>query len=417
MKTLKVTLKQHTPQIHFQHNQHGATLRASEVKPKLDRFILSKLGNGDYKVGCQKAKAKKWLVGKGDHPALNYKMKIVCSGIRKEFLVASYISPKNMPRLNGINVLSPTPYFAQEKENGEIVKGYRKWSDIKCKGITHECIKVEIFSLTDSIIDYIGQFIQSFFVSVNFGTRQSKGFGSFTISELVLSVNEREIKLNLQNEEKLLKDNYATCYKKELRDASFNTIFSTITEDYRWLKSGKSKPYAKSKLMLYGLKSNKRWDKKFFKENVNEKYKNRNGYPYKLLDKRKNTSNSINDNEKYYYLRALLGLAGQYEFLLENPPVPNKKLIISVEGGEVERFKSPIFFKVIGGTLYLVANPISQKMLDKQFRFYVNVQGDNRLKNELIEKILCTPGQFDIIEFLDFAMRDNNNGRLNYKKI
>ena len=38
-------------------------------------------------------------------------------------------------------------------------------------------------------------------------------------------------------------------------------------------------------------------------------------------------------------------------------------------------------------------------------------------KNELIEKILCTPGQFDIIEFLDFAMRDNNNGRLNYKKI
>ena len=36
MKTLKVTLKQHTPLIHFQHEQYGATLRASEVKPKLD---------------------------------------------------------------------------------------------------------------------------------------------------------------------------------------------------------------------------------------------------------------------------------------------------------------------------------------------------------------------------------------------
>ena len=37
-------LKQETPIIHFQHNQSGATLRATEVKPKLDRFIIKKLG-------------------------------------------------------------------------------------------------------------------------------------------------------------------------------------------------------------------------------------------------------------------------------------------------------------------------------------------------------------------------------------
>ncbi len=40
MYKLEVTLKQHTPLIHFQHDQEGATLRASEVKPKLDRFII-----------------------------------------------------------------------------------------------------------------------------------------------------------------------------------------------------------------------------------------------------------------------------------------------------------------------------------------------------------------------------------------
>ena len=39
---LKFTLKQHTPIIHFQHNQHGATLRASELKPKLDKFLMKK---------------------------------------------------------------------------------------------------------------------------------------------------------------------------------------------------------------------------------------------------------------------------------------------------------------------------------------------------------------------------------------
>jgi len=51
MYNFKITLKQHTPLIHFQHDQEGATLRASEVKPKLDRFILTKLGNGDYENG------------------------------------------------------------------------------------------------------------------------------------------------------------------------------------------------------------------------------------------------------------------------------------------------------------------------------------------------------------------------------
>jgi len=36
-------LKQHTPIIHFQADQKGATLRASELKPKLDRFLIDKL--------------------------------------------------------------------------------------------------------------------------------------------------------------------------------------------------------------------------------------------------------------------------------------------------------------------------------------------------------------------------------------
>ena len=49
MKKITVELMQHTPMIHFQvrydqnqtlREQRGATLRASEVKPKLDRYLL-----------------------------------------------------------------------------------------------------------------------------------------------------------------------------------------------------------------------------------------------------------------------------------------------------------------------------------------------------------------------------------------
>ena len=43
MQKLEFTLKQHTPLIHFQHDQAGATLRATEVKPKLDQFLIEEL--------------------------------------------------------------------------------------------------------------------------------------------------------------------------------------------------------------------------------------------------------------------------------------------------------------------------------------------------------------------------------------
>ena len=76
MNTLTIRLKQHTPLIHFQHDQEGATLRASEVKPKLDKYILTQLGGGDYEKGKAEAKSKGWLVGKGEHYALDYKMRI-----------------------------------------------------------------------------------------------------------------------------------------------------------------------------------------------------------------------------------------------------------------------------------------------------------------------------------------------------
>ena len=44
-----------TPMIHFQWNQQGATLRASEVKPKLDKFLITKL------EGFEKVLEEKYL--------------------------------------------------------------------------------------------------------------------------------------------------------------------------------------------------------------------------------------------------------------------------------------------------------------------------------------------------------------------
>ncbi len=93
------TLKQHTPLIHFQHDQQGATLRATELKPKLDRFIIEKcleeLDNPKVKFNHPeearnifktialskgnnfkhyKPEWKEWLIGKGKKKIVSFTM-------------------------------------------------------------------------------------------------------------------------------------------------------------------------------------------------------------------------------------------------------------------------------------------------------------------------------------------------------
>ena len=73
---LEFTLKQHTPIIHFQSDQSGATLRATELKPKLDRFLIEMFDK-------EKVDYSKFLIGDQDG-ALDYKVKIETSRIKTE---------------------------------------------------------------------------------------------------------------------------------------------------------------------------------------------------------------------------------------------------------------------------------------------------------------------------------------------
>lgn len=155
-----------------------------------------------------------------------------------------------------------------------------------------------------------------------------------------------------------------------------------------------------------------RWEKKFFKEKLNRQYERIKGEVYELKCNpkfKKEVYAPINpQTEKYVYLRALLGVANQYEFLLENPPANNKKMIVSVNSQEVGRFKSPITFKVIGKSIYVVCDDISSEIFDKKFDFKMFVQEDNRNPNR---NIIChrnryigslnTPKAFDLGKFLD----------------
>ena len=84
MIQLEFKLEQQTPLLHFQHTQQGATLRATEVKPRFDRWLVQKVWNNQFQscktflVGYDPnnpdALERKFAEG---YRALNYKMRIV----------------------------------------------------------------------------------------------------------------------------------------------------------------------------------------------------------------------------------------------------------------------------------------------------------------------------------------------------
>lgn len=197
METLKVTLKQHTPLIHFQHDQYGATLRASEVKPKLDKYIVQKAFKNkfedcrSYLVGYDpdRPDALKEKFAQG-YRALNYKMRIEAKK-EEEYLVASSLgrNAKESLEKHKILFIDQSPYFAQEKENKSVVRDRCNWDKIRCKGIMYSDITVTVYSLVKGALleSYVYEKIQSFFLSENFGNRQDKGFGCFEATEISLN--------------------------------------------------------------------------------------------------------------------------------------------------------------------------------------------------------------------------------------
>ena len=456
MHKLEITLKQHTPLIHFQHDQEGATLRASEVKPKLDKFILTKLGEGDYQKGFETAIEKGWIInnGKNDCKALNYKMKIEidCNSKRTEYLLASNIKREDVRILENsdITAISNTPFFAQEKQNSQIVKScdvVADWNKIEKKGIVESGdINVLILTKKEDLFSEILKYIQLFFISTNFGTRQSKGFGCFLPTKIMN--DNREIAL-IDNEE-LLKQEFFFVYKKTLQSSEIGQILHTVNDDYKLLKSGINIPktqyknaiYKKSILFEYFIDKNIRWEKRKIKQCIKEQGFNLKCSNPPIYGKNEKTEKGWEDPQffDYYFVRTLLGLSSKYEFKLYNEG--NKDAIIVsvflkgkiVEEAErkhrndyativdkndkthyyelssdIERFRSPLLFKVIDNNVYLVGNELSKEIQDKEFIFQIHDYRYKRNdtcslgKSKQKDFILSTPKDFSLVNFMEMA--------------
>ena len=251
MNKLVVKLKQHTPLIHFQHSQEGATLRASEVKPKLDKYIIKKVFDDEwdkckeYIIGYKKSKKEDDKEKKEDeiklnrdlerkfkkegYRALNYKMRIsdnpdnifyFDTNKKKEYKendkkkdikkgwsveIVNYGEKRNKPegkiRLVIKDENGKLFYGKWRKEDSKIIydlnsypcffanMGCDIYDSYKYKKGSFAKEPFEMIIITNHselfniLKDKSKRVLSSFFLNTNFGTRQSKGFGSFYIDE------------------------------------------------------------------------------------------------------------------------------------------------------------------------------------------------------------------------------------------
>lgn len=422
---LTFTLKQHTPIIHFQHDQAGATLRATEVKPKLDLFIMKKCltsknitwehdqdARNKFKQAAlhpgddeDKKYWKNWLVGKGksEHVALDYKIAILDTDTR----------PINQRRITGISLIN--------EEAGQLKTA-----------VYSNLISVKIISGQQLLRTEIANLIELFFVIENFGNRQNKGWGCFfhertdSIAKVKYLIKEHGYIgyiLNISNLDAFA-NNY-NFYKKR------------ISLIWRQLKSGINFPanpqyqtparYNKSSLFKYMASNNLRWDKRWIKRELNRMItsapailpQNLRGSgdpndvcsPIVSCNDNSCTNRSWNDNPaniEYRFGRAMLGLAEHFEFRALNG-YTYQVIVGSLDG--IERSKASITFKVFNGQLLAIVNEIPNYLFDKRFTFQVKQKQNNIQVNGLIDitdpsglpKVLQTPSlvEFSVVTFLD----------------
>ena len=183
MKKIVVQLVQDTPMWHFQGAFDDCCLRATEVKPKLDRFLLAKLDKGELSVnGCALTSRddvpSTWWANE-DKTAFNYKMRISAESRR---IIESQVpdldrrTGQQKTDRNGKPVfrnLYPI-YFARvgADETGDMEL-------VRMSGI-----RVELIVSDDRLAECIAPIIPAFFASHSFGARQDKGFGCLVLDRL-----------------------------------------------------------------------------------------------------------------------------------------------------------------------------------------------------------------------------------------
>lgn len=409
MKTLTVILKQHTPLIHFQHNQYGATLRASEVKPKLDRYIIEKIGNGSYDDVELKKRVKKehesWFVKKEGVYALNYKLSIKAKDLNI-CQIEGYFGYNQKGKPN------PAPMFFGNMEK----KTEKKTSFQKKFFSKSNKLILTIVCLNDEILDVILDNLFLFFMHTNFGTRQSKGYGCFSWDE---DDWEQTMKKNGRNFKQIpiLNSPYFTSGNDEKK------LFQEMEWFYKAIRSGINdcfgeKFYMKSLMFVYAKEKHQQWEKKtiksvfydFFSDNEEDDLADK--INEKEIAKHPDNNDILtytSENEGEYLFKDCLGLSTKEQW---KKPIINESGILDYDDFFILS-KSTVKSKKISETIQRMKSPIMLKPIkekDGKYKVYIlsSAIPDGYLGSKFYLSVDCCEdeGFLPLYIYPDFSIKD-----------
>lgn len=394
-------LVQHTPLIHFQHSEPHACLRATEVKPKLDRFLIEQLEKDD-RFGD--GRWKKWFVGDGSQQSFDYMMRItpnseqverthsIENGIERAIARAEHRPPNASLHEIHKNYFGNMASGNNIQDTVQAIQETFKESLLYKDGLT-----LTIRCFIPELLTFIDEHIRGFFMMHNFGTRQRKGFGSFTVD---ISTKPNEPK-GFDLVGKYCPNAY---YCKLGNDVNADALLDAVWVISAFLRSGFNRGegnYVRGFVFRYFQREKNPLanDKAFVKQNVlrnvyNEATRGEHLHPY-------------GNNVRYRYVRGLLDTNENSRFC-RNPRGETREdrtvhniYIHSAEG--VERFPSPLLFKPIGKFVFILPQKMPDEIFGSEFYILEKKQEEeydrkatsdqklNYLKQECKNRMIKTP--------------------------
>lgn len=353
-------LVQHTPLIHFQHSEPHACLRATEVKPKLDRFLIEQLEK-DGRFGD--GRWKKWFVGDGSQQSFDYMMRITPNSEqveRTQSIERAIARAEHRPPNASFHEIHKN-YFGNMASGNNIQDTIRE--TFKESLFYKDGLTLTIRCFIPELLTFIDEHIRGFFMMHNFGTRQRKGFGSFTVD---ISTEPNAPK-GFDLVGKYCPNAY---YCKLDGNVNADALLDAVWVISAFLRSGFNRGegnYVRGFVFRYFQREKNPLanDKAFVKQKVlrnvyDEATRGEHLHPY-------------GNNVRYRYVRGLLGTNENSRFCRDprggtrEDRIVHNIYIHSAEG--VERFPSPLLFKPIGKFVFI----LPQKMPDEIFgsEFYI----------------------------------------------
>lgn len=447
-------LKQQSPLIHFQYDQEGATLRATEVKPKLDRFIIAQMKKKGEQIPAE------WYIDKDDNgkAALNYKLRIIAND--NPLTTKEKVLARDRLRFSE---------KAEKRQSGELIHDFffgnqgardQQIAEYKESILFHQPLTLSISCFISDLLDAIDSYLSMFFAVTNFGTRQSKGFGGFSLFkndnqspsdeetiELIRSYGKPFFYCKIapdfkpQRRRDIVLMNHAAAVYAIMKGGMNLTGYDPSNGQYRnpdaYIKGYIQRAY------LDGIGEHSTGsDKAKIKHDVVK--------PLRDHDDRYKTEYS-----QFTFVRALLGLADHYEFrddircrpsfngsgfqvrkvhilnfksdALNRPGRLSNHASIQEafkEGIGIARFRSPITIKILSNAFVFIFEDTYKSILNKRFFLlndhqkgdYDNGNDDQKIRVLCESAYILTPADFNVPSFIRsfIAYFDKEKNNLQY---